>query len=226
MLVGITTNGKIGLAVMALVFIGFALLASFVFPRRNPDFPGDRLRGFVWVTVLLFVAMMAAVFFLAKEAEGEEHVVEEEVAVETTESGLPPGDTGPEPETEPVETTETEPAETTETEPAETETEPRRDRQAGETETGETGEEPAGGDGDAAAGEEIFAASGCGSCHTLEAAGASGTIGPNLDEAQPDAELVVERVTNGMGAMPSFADSLNEQQIADVAAYVVESTSG
>ena len=87
MLVGITTNGKIGLAVMALVFIGFALLASFVFPRRNPDFPGDRLRGFVWVTVLLFVAMMAAVFFLAREAEGEEHVVEEEVAAETTESG-------------------------------------------------------------------------------------------------------------------------------------------
>ena len=87
MLVGITTNGKIGLAVMALVFIGFALLASFVFPRRNPDFPGDRLRGFVWVTVLLFVAMMAAVFVLAREAEGEEHVVEEEVAIETTETG-------------------------------------------------------------------------------------------------------------------------------------------
>ena len=35
------------------------------------------------------------------------------------------------------------------------------------------------------------------------------------------AELVVERVTNGMGAMPSFSDELTEAQIADVAAYVV-----
>ena len=50
--------------------------------------------------------------------------------------------------------------------------------------------------------------------------GATGTIGPNLDQAQPPADLVVERVTNGLGAMPSFRDSLSEQQIQDVAAYV------
>jgi mono/diheme cytochrome c family protein len=95
-----------------------------------------------------------------------------------------------------------------------------------ETSTGETapgGEQPA---GDAAAGEEVFASAGCGSCHTLSAAGASGTIGPNLDEAKPSADLVVERVTNGQGAMPSFSDQLSEEQIQDVAAYVVESTSG
>jgi mono/diheme cytochrome c family protein len=30
----------------------------------------------------------------------------------------------------------------------------------------------------------------------------------------------VERVTNGMGGMPSFADTLSEEQIQDVAAYV------
>ena len=50
--------------------------------------------------------------------------------------------------------------------------------------------------------------------------GATGTVGPNLDEAKPSAELVVERVTNGMGAMPSFADQLSEEQITEVAAYV------
>ena len=44
--------------------------------------------------------------------------------------------------------------------------------------------------------------------------------GPNLDEAKPSAELVVDRVTNGMGAMPSFADQLSEEQITEVAAYV------
>jgi mono/diheme cytochrome c family protein len=36
----------------------------------------------------------------------------------------------------------------------------------------------------------------------------------------PPPELVAERVTNGMGGMPSFADTLSEEQIQDVAAYV------
>jgi cytochrome c6 len=75
--------------------------------------------------------------------------------------------------------------------------------------------------GDPAAGKEIFLGEpACGSCHTLSDAGAAGTIGPNLDAAMPPAELVVERVTNGMGVMPSFADSLSEEQIQDAAAYV------
>lgn len=102
----------------------------------------------------------------------------------------------------------------TESEPAETGT---------ETETG--GETQPGGaaEGDAAAGEQVFASAGCASCHTLAAANASGTVGPNLDEAKPPASLVEERVTNGMGVMPSFKDQLSEQQIKDVAAYVSES---
>ena len=90
------------------------------------------------------------------------------------------------------------------------------------------GEEPPPGEpppgepaGDAVAGKEVFlGAAACGSCHTLADAGATGAIGPNLDEAMPPPELVVERVTNGMGVMPSFADSLSEEQIQDVAAYV------
>lgn len=81
------------------------------------------------------------------------------------------------------------------------------------------GEETAGAEGAAAAGEEVFSANGCGACHTLAAAGASGSVGPNLDETTPDAALVVDRVTNGKGGMPPFPD-LTEQQVADVAAYV------
>ena len=80
--------------------------------------------------------------------------------------------------------------------------------------------------GDAAAGEEVFTSAGCGSCHTMEAAGSSGNVGPNLDEAKPDTELVIDRVTNGQGVMPPFAEQLEPQQIADVAAYVTESTGG
>jgi mono/diheme cytochrome c family protein len=80
--------------------------------------------------------------------------------------------------------------------------------------------------GDATAGEQIFSSSGCGGCHTLSAAGSSGTVGPNLDDAQPSYELAVTRVTKGQGGMPSFGDQLEPQQIADVAQYVVDSTSG
>jgi cytochrome c553 len=90
------------------------------------------------------------------------------------------------------------------------------------TETTGTDTEPGGGgEGDAAAGKEIFlGGSGCGGCHTLADAGTAGTVGPNLDETQPSYDLVVDRVTNGQGGMPSFSSSLSEQQIQDVAAYV------
>ena len=75
-------------------------------------------------------------------------------------------------------------------------------------------------EGDPSNGAKVFAAAGCGGCHTFEAAGSTGNVGPNLDDAQPDSGIVVERVTNGQGAMPSFSDSLSKEEIADVAAYV------
>ena len=74
--------------------------------------------------------------------------------------------------------------------------------------------------GDAAAGKQVFESAGCVACHTLADAGASGTVGPNLDQAKPPATLVVTRVTNGAGPMPSFKGKLSEKQIEDVAAYV------
>ena len=80
--------------------------------------------------------------------------------------------------------------------------------------------ESAASEGDPAAGKTVFMSAGCVGCHTLADAGATGTVGPNLDQAQPPAELVVDRVTNGQGVMPPFKDSLSEQQIQDVAAYV------
>jgi mono/diheme cytochrome c family protein len=82
-------------------------------------------------------------------------------------------------------------------------------------------------EGDAATGEAIWASEGCGNCHTLAAAGSSGTVGPNLDDAKPSYDLAVTRVTLGTtGGMPAFADKLEPQQIADVAQYIVESTGG
>ena len=81
-------------------------------------------------------------------------------------------------------------------------------------------------EGDAAAGEEVYNANGCGGCHALEAAGTTGTVGPNLDDSKPDKELVVDRVTNGRGAMPAFKDQYSAEQIEAVADYVVSSTGG
>ena len=96
------------------------------------------------------------------------------------------------------------------------------EEEAHASETGGNGEsEGAGAVGDAVAGKALFASAGCGACHALADADAGGAVGPNLDEAKPPAELVVERVTNGMGAMPSFSDELTETQIAHIAAYVV-----
>jgi cytochrome c6 len=79
--------------------------------------------------------------------------------------------------------------------------------------------------GDPAKGKQIFAEKGCGGCHTLSDAGSNGTVGPNLDDAKPSFELAVTRVTEGRGAMPSFKAQLSAQEIADVASYVVQSTS-
>jgi mono/diheme cytochrome c family protein len=97
--------------------------------------------------------------------------------------------------------------------------------QSGTTETEtETAGGGGGAQGDATAGKQIFADQGCGSCHTLEAAGSNGTVGPNLDELKPEFDAIVQQVENGGGAMPPFKDTLSEQQINDVSAFVFEST--
>jgi cytochrome c oxidase subunit I len=74
--------------------------------------------------------------------------------------------------------------------------------------------------GDATKGEQVFASAGCGGCHTFAAAGSTGNVGPNLEDAAPSFDAVVEQVTNGGGAMPAFGDELSDQEIRDVAAFV------
>jgi mono/diheme cytochrome c family protein len=170
---------KTALLIMAGIFIAFALASSFLFPRRDPDYPGRRLRLFVVAAVVLTIAMLTSMFVFAKESE---------------EAGA------------------------AEHEPAATEPAPGTTAGGGETTTG--GGEQGGEQGDAAAGKEVFASAGCTGCHTLADAGATGNVGPNLDEAKPPHELVVDRVTNGAGPMPSFKGQLSEKQIQDVAAYV------
>jgi len=75
-------------------------------------------------------------------------------------------------------------------------------------------------------GSAVYSSASCGGCHTLAAAHSTGTVGPNLDQLKPDYRAVTAQVTNGGSAMPAFKSQLSTQQIADVAAYVVESTGG
>lgn len=71
-------------------------------------------------------------------------------------------------------------------------------------------------------GKAIFTAN-CASCHTLMAAGSTGTVGPNLDQLKPADAIVVHQVTNGGGVMPAFKGKLSTAQIAAVAKFVSSS---
>jgi mono/diheme cytochrome c family protein len=169
-----------------------------VLPRRNPNFPGRHVGALVLVAALLIIAMLTAV-----EVLGESHHIET-----AAESGA------------------------TETQPAPTGSTPA------ETAPTETSGGPA---GDPAAGKQIFTTAAqppCASCHTLAEANASGTVGPDLDQVlkgkdpafvhesivDPDAE-----VASGFtaGVMPAvYADQLDDQQLADLVAFLEQSVNG
>jgi mono/diheme cytochrome c family protein len=184
---GLSTTSAIVLAVMAAIFITFALLSSFVFPKRNPDFPGRKWRiSYVVLCAGLFVLMMGAVVVFGKEDE----------------------------ETRAGEAATQHPGETTTASTV----------PAPPTTTSEAAVPPQYANGDAAAGKDLFAAKGCVACHTLAAAGATGTIGPNLDEAKPSEALIADRVVHGKGQMPAFGPQLTDKQVADLVAFVYQST--
>jgi mono/diheme cytochrome c family protein len=68
MLFTLSTSHKIGLAVVGGLFITFALLSSFFFPRFKPDFPTKKgLRWYLPLSFLFFFAMLAAVFVFGRE---------------------------------------------------------------------------------------------------------------------------------------------------------------
>jgi mono/diheme cytochrome c family protein len=87
----------------------------------------------------------------------------------------------------------------------------------------EGGPAPGGIAGGSTDGEQIFSAAGCGSCHVLQAAGSTGTIGPDLDATRPSLELAIDRITNGAPPMPAFEGRLTEEQIRAVAEFVSSS---
>ncbi len=69
-------------------------------------------------------------------------------------------------------------------------------------------------------GKQVFASAGCGGCHTLKDAGATGNVGPNLDQLKPSQSVVQHQVEVGGGVMPAFKGQLSDAQITAVAKYV------
>ena len=64
----------------------------------------------------------------------------------------------------------------------------------------------------------------CGVCHTLQAAGSTGDIGPNLDQLKAQMAQIIAAVTNGTGVMPPWEGILTYEEIEAVAYYVFHST--
>lgn len=65
----------------------------------------------------------------------------------------------------------------------------------------------------------------CAICHTLRDAGATGAVGPSLDELKPDAARVEAVLRKGMGVMPAYG-TLPEEDIKALSAYVSEAAKG
>ena len=64
----------------------------------------------------------------------------------------------------------------------------------------------------------------CGTCHTLQAAGSTGNIGPNLDQLKLPMSQIIYTVTNGIGVMSAWQGILTQEEIEAVAYYVFNST--
>lgn len=84
-LAALSTGHKLGLGLVGLAFVVFALISAFLLPALRPDYPGRRgLPAFLTLSAALFVGMMFAVFFFGREPS-ESHA----------EAGSTAGETGP-----------------------------------------------------------------------------------------------------------------------------------
>ena len=112
----------------------------------------------------------------------------------------------------------------------------KEEKKGAERETTTQTTQSASAQGNAAAGKPVFASAGCTSCHTFKEAGATGTVGPNLDEAlkgkneafirqsilDPNAVIAKGYPANVMPQ--NFGQQLSTKQLADVVAFLAQAT--
>jgi cytochrome c2 len=187
----LATSHKVGIAVIAAVFILFAFASSFLLPAVWPSFPGKHVGLFVLACVVLTAGMLASVIALAGEPKEERAAAGEQTTTAARTSPSKPPAPAPSP-------------------------------------------------GDAAAGKALFSAQGCNACHTFKPAGATGKVGPDLDNLAADAAkanrgspadyaaesikdpgaYVVPGYPNGV--MPKF--NLSDKQVGDLVAFLLSSS--
>ena len=89
LLAALSTGHKVGLGLVGLAFVLFALASAFLIPALRPNYPGRRgLPAFLTVSVALFVGMMFAVFFFGREPS-ESHAAEGSTAGSTPTTTAP-----------------------------------------------------------------------------------------------------------------------------------------
>jgi len=81
--------------------------------------------------------------------------------------------------------------------------------------------------GSASNGRKIFVEY-CGKCHTLAAAGAHGTLGPNLDQDMVSYTRVVTAVEEGVGGIQAeyVLRNVRFSEVFDVAKFIVSDREG
>ena len=84
LLLGLSVGQKIGLGLAVLGLAGFSLIVSMLVPRWYPQFPGRGLRVFLVTCVVLFVGMMTAVIFVARETSSAEAKGNEPTSTQVT----------------------------------------------------------------------------------------------------------------------------------------------
>jgi plastocyanin len=84
LIAALSTGHKVGLGLVGLAFVVFALISAFLLPALRPDYPGKRgLPAFLTLSTTLFVGMMFAVFFFGRETS-ESHAAEGSKATSTS----------------------------------------------------------------------------------------------------------------------------------------------
>ena len=91
MLLALSSNQKLGLALAAAAFVVFALICAMLIPRYRPNFPAGHMGWFIAACVAFTVGMMLTIYFVAKESEheagGETHATETTETTETSAAG-------------------------------------------------------------------------------------------------------------------------------------------
>lgn len=182
-----------------------AVAVSFI-GLRFDKFPGSR--GAFALTIVVFVVLVGgATTFAWVNAEDEQEIRDEEIAA----GELP----------SPADVTEEMAAANAEAEAAD----------EGATAPAQEGEEAA----SAADGQALFESQGCAGCHTLKAAGSTGTIGPDLDAelANADVAFIEESIVDPSaeivkgfpdGVMPAnFEEEMSPEELDALVQFIAES---